>query len=203
MDWDCRYQNGDIPWDKGTAAPSLAPIMARPDFTGNILVTGCGHGHDAAALVSPSRRVVGFDISETALDRARAQYSMPNLEFIQGDLRHPPENLKNAFDWIVEHTCLCALDPEDRPAYVNFARHCLRPGGRIFAIVFENLGEAKNGPPFATPGPLLQALFHPYFTLVDLGRPASCFPGREGEEQLWLMEPLKNAYSSAGPRSRE
>ena len=40
--------------------------------------------------------------------------------------------LAGKFDAVVEHTCLCALNPVDRKAYVQSVRKLLKPG--VFGI---------------------------------------------------------------------
>jgi len=82
MDWDRRYQTGNIPWEKGAPAPPLLEwLQACGPLHGNILVPGCGYGHDvrAIAAASPESKVIGLDISPLAIERAR-QYPVIGRE---------------------------------------------------------------------------------------------------------------------------
>ena len=50
-DWEQRYQEGDVQWDKGEASPGLVDWLAEnaDHPTGKVIVPGCGFGHDARA----------------------------------------------------------------------------------------------------------------------------------------------------------
>ena len=91
-DWEERYREKDTPWDKGAAAPPLLEWMeANPGvISGSVLVPGCGLGHDVRAIAENSNhdlcRVLGLDISPTAVSMAR-EIPQVNCElFQQGDL---------------------------------------------------------------------------------------------------------------------
>ena len=69
-DWNERHVLGDTPWEKGAPAPPLLSWMARyGPMTGDVLVPGCGLGHDVReiAKASPDARVVGLDLAPEAL----------------------------------------------------------------------------------------------------------------------------------------
>src|SRR6478752_10696662 len=74
-DGDDRYQKGDMPWDKGLAAPPLLELLdllgAEAWGSGPVMVPGCGLGHDVRALAGRGIPAVGVDISPTAVARAR------------------------------------------------------------------------------------------------------------------------------------
>jgi len=73
-DWNQRYRTGDTPWEKGAPAPPLLSWMAEHGpLTGDVLVPGCGLGHDVRAIARASRdaRVVGLDVAPSALVQAK------------------------------------------------------------------------------------------------------------------------------------
>jgi hypothetical protein len=56
MDWEQRYETGDTPWEKGAPAPPLLEwLESRGSIRGDILVPGCGSGHDVRAIAAPPR----------------------------------------------------------------------------------------------------------------------------------------------------
>jgi methyl halide transferase len=74
-DWNERYVLGDTPWEKGAPAPPLLSWMARyGPLNGDVLVPGCGLGHDVRAIAkaSPDARVVGLDLAPEALVQAKS-----------------------------------------------------------------------------------------------------------------------------------
>ena len=73
-DWNERYVLGDTPWEKGASAPPLLAWMSRyGPLTGDVLVPGCGLGHDVRAIANASAdaRVVGLDLATEALVQAK------------------------------------------------------------------------------------------------------------------------------------
>lgn len=68
--WESRYAEADTIWS-GRVNPALADITSG--FTpGSALDLGCGEGADALWLVQRGWRVMGVDVSATAIARARA-----------------------------------------------------------------------------------------------------------------------------------
>ena len=50
MKWDELYQAKETPWEKGAPAPPLLEwLRMRGPLEGEVLVPGCGHGHDVRA----------------------------------------------------------------------------------------------------------------------------------------------------------
>ncbi len=192
LEWQRRYEAEDTPWDKGAAAPPLLAYLRRAPIMGRILVPGCGRGHDARALVAqPGVDVVGLDISPTAIQQARQLPSVPGngsqIIFAAGDFFDLPASSAGAYDWLVEHTCFCAIDPAQRPAYARAAALALKPGGHIFAIFYLDPGY-ESGPPFRVSRDELSALFAPSFDLLEEWVPRESFPGREGRELVRILK---------------
>ena len=121
MNWEQRYRTGDTPWEKGAPAPPLLEWIAhRGPLRGNILVPGCGSGHDVRAIASASQaaQVVGMDIAPSALDQARRFPVAGQETYLLANLFDLPAVLIGRFEWVFEHTCFCAIDPQQRPDYV-------------------------------------------------------------------------------------
>jgi SAM-dependent methyltransferase len=174
MDWEQRYQSGDTPWEKGAPAPPLLEWLGnRGAMEGDVLVPGCGLGHDvrAIAAASPAARVVGLDIAASALDQA-CQFSVVGQEtYLCGDLFDLPAELTGRFQWVFEHTCFCVIEPRRRNDYVTAMIRALRPGGFLLGIFYLDPwdpGEAPpgGGPPFAVAPEELDSLFGAHFELV-------------------------------------
>jgi SAM-dependent methyltransferase len=191
LEWERRYREKDTPWDKGQAAPALVNFLREGRISGRVLVPGCGHGHDVQALgAHEDIAAVGLDLSETAIVQAKARMLQDdrtaNISFIAGDFFHLPAKLRRSFDWLVEHTCFCAIDPASRPDYVQAAATALRTGGRIFGIFFLT-PDVESGPPFAVSREELSELFDPHFSLLEEWTPRESFPGREGRELIRVL----------------
>ena len=197
MNWDERYRAGDTPWEKGAPAPPLLEwLRKRGPLEGEVLVPGCGYGHDVRAIASASPRstVVGIDFAAAALGEALKYPSVGREVFQYADIFGLPESLQNRFDWLFEHTCFCAIQLERRLDYVKMVTSALKPDGRLLAIFFLNPwdpGEETpegGGPPFGVTKEELDNLFNPHFNLVDELRPETAYPGREGREIVRLLQ---------------
>lgn len=192
QEWQRRYEQNDTPWDKGVPAPALTTFLHQKQISGRVLVPGCGRGHDVRALgAQPDTSVVGLDVSTLAIAQAKelASQATPdlNVSFIVGDFFHLPAKLKRSFDWLVEHTCFCAIEPSRRPDYVRAAASALRTGGRIFGIFYLN-PDKESEPPFPVSKQQLSELFDPHFTLLEEWVPTDSFPGRENRELVRVMQ---------------
>ena len=192
FEWQRCYEQDDTPWDKGAPAPALTAFLHEKQIAGRVLVPGCGRGHEVRVLgAQPTTSVVGLDISATAIAQAAelSSQSTPSIDvrFIVGDFFKLPSELKYSFDWLVENTCFCAIDPSQRPDYVLAASSALRTGGRIFGIFYLN-PDTESGPPFAVSKRELSELFDPQFTLLEEWVPKDSFPGREGRELVRVMQ---------------
>lgn len=184
-DWSERYRDGQTPWDKGYGAPPLREALERVAVEGRVLVPGCGLGHDVRLLAAQGVEVVGLDIATVAVEMARRIDRVGNETYEAGNFLN--ENiLAGSFDLVFEHTCFCAIFPEEREAYGRAVHRVLKPGGQFLAIFFTNI-DSPEGPPFPVTADEINALFGELFEVVDRWIPAETYPEREGREEMWLL----------------
>ena len=188
-DWESRYQTGDMPWEKDASSPGLVEYLSRnPPLNGNILVPGCGWGHDVRAISTLRNSVTGLDIAPSAIAGAEKFERTGNETYLLGDLFDLPQDFRGRFDWVWEHTCFCAIHPAMREDYVEAVASALKPGGHLLAIFYLNPGHDGGGPPYGVTTVELDALFKSRFELLREWRPGAAYPGREGRE---LMRALR------------
>jgi SAM-dependent methyltransferase len=190
LEWQRRYEEGDAPWDKGAPSPVLVDYLREKRIAGRVLVPGCGRGHDARALAARAEAfVVGLDLSDAAVAQAEnlTPAAMTNLSFVAGDFFSLPNAMVGSFDWLVEHTCFCAIDPRQRADYVAAAAGALGAGGKMFGIFYPD-PRSETAPPFPVSRDELSALFDPHFTLLEEWVPKNSFPGRERRELVRILE---------------
>jgi len=192
VDWDQSYQNNETPWERGEPAPPLVEYLESHSISGRVLVPGCGLGHDVRLVASMGCDALGVDLSETALNRARA-YKDPeqgSVSYQLADMLDANNGIRGAsFDYVFEHTCFCAIDPGLRKDYVNAVQRHLKPRGYFLAILFTNLDDPE-GPPFATSHAEVENLYSPVFEIVRHWKPTRYYAGREDEESMYLMRKL-------------
>ena len=110
----------------------LAYANARPGET--VLDLGSGAGIDcflAAREVGPSGRVIGVDMTQAMIERARANAakgSYSNVEFRLGEIEHLP--VADASVDLVISNCVINLSP-DKPQVFREVFRALKPGGRV------------------------------------------------------------------------
>jgi SAM-dependent methyltransferase len=190
MDWQAQYEAGETPWDEGAAHPALADFIAEAGaFQGRILLPGCGRGHDVRGISDTGNEVIGLDIAPGAIAAARQFPKSGGEEYVLGDLFNLDADLRGSFDWIVEHTCFCAIDPGMRPAYAEAVAGALKPGGHLFAIFYLDPAVDRRPPHGATVAEL-DRLFSSGFTTVRQWVPASTFEDRRGRELIRVLRRL-------------
>lgn len=197
-DWEARYRGADTPWDKGAAHPALVQWLATYPgrMTGDVLVPGCGRGHDVRAIATaePSARVLGLDLAPSAVAAASRLETPCNAVFREGDLFDLPPDLLGRFDWIWEHTCFCAIDVDRRDDYVSAVTRSLRPGGHLLGVFYLDPYRGDHQPGGGPPhGCTLDELAERFerggeFRRISAEMPASTYPGREGCERLVVLE---------------
>ena len=187
MDWEARYRAGDTPWEKGYAAPPLTDFLSKYQIHGTVLVPGCGSGHDVRALAALGATVTGLDVAASAIASSRAFPIVGNETYERGDLFELPPSWHRSFDWVVEHTCFCAIPPERRADYLRAVTELLKPQGHYFAIFYAN-PDADEGPPFGVTKEEIAGFFDPDFELLQEWVPGSAFEGREGRELCQLRQ---------------
>ena len=95
---------------------------------------GCGLGALSRALALFTDEVLGLDIAQEAVDRAKGRAKgIPNLSFDQADVLNLPRSLDGQFDLVVSADTLCYLPTpiEDRTLKIAALRfsQLLAPGG--------------------------------------------------------------------------
>ena len=99
-----------------------------------VLDLGSGAGLDlllAAEKVGPQGKVIGVDLSEAMLERARHNAKAAghaNIELRQGAIESLPVQSESV-DWIISN-CVINLSPHKQQVFAEIAR-VLRPGGRV------------------------------------------------------------------------
>lgn len=187
--WEQRYQAGAPRWDLGQPSPAFVAwfrqVMPPP---GRAIFLGCGRGHDALFFAENGFEVWGVDYAPSAIAAARASAEQRQLtaHFIQRDIFDLVPEFAHQFDYVVEHTCFCAIDPSLRSQYVELVYQLLPPQGQFLAVFFTH--SRGGGPPYGTSAAEIRDRFSSHFTVSTLSPVKNSVPARQGEEHLALMQ---------------
>lgn len=189
-DWEQHYLEGNTPWNKGQPSPPMLEWVRYHKPAGRALVPGCGVGHDVAMLAQHGLEAYGLDIAPTAISMAQRAYPQLSDCFLLADLFEPPADLLGSFDYLFEHTCLCALPPDWRVRYEKAAYEFLKPGGLLVGVWFMNpeMDPGETGPPFGIELSELSTLFDgSRWEIAEDRVPEVGYVGRLGRERLRVL----------------
>jgi SAM-dependent methyltransferase len=193
MNWDEIYQKGEVFWNRGGPSPPMKQYLERHALRGRALVPGCGHGHEVALAVEYGLDATGLDIAPAGVAAARALYPHLADRFVAGSLFDPPVEMRNAYDVVLEHTCMSALPPAMRPDYRRGIDLSLRHGGLLVGVWYIDpaLDPGEEGPPYPFSLAKLTALFADSYEIVDDYVPDVAFSGREGQERVRVLRRVR------------
>lgn len=182
--WEGRWQSGKTPWDHGRFAPPFEEFVDREQApSGSLLIPGPGSGHDVRFFAEGGADVTGLDIAPSAIKVAEQLNPHQRARYILGNILDPDESLLGRFDWIIEHTCLCAMDPSLWEAYARSIPRLLKPSGQFLALFYRNPHD-DEGPPFGISAEVIGNLFDARFTLIKSWVPKKSYESRAGREEL-------------------
>ena len=192
QDWDKLYIDNNTGWDLGEPTPVFTNI-AKNIRPGNLCILGCGHGYDAIMFSQNGFNVTAVDFAPTPIkyinDKAR-ELSL-DIITIQENIFSLSPRLDNHFDYIIEQTCFCAIDPQKRKAYHDLVYNLLKPGGSIIGLWFP-IGKSlsEGGPPFAVSEKEVKLLFNYKWDVKKEEFPNNSIESRLGREKLIIFKKL-------------
>jgi len=164
--WQERFATGTTPWNRGAPNPQLARWIADGTLASGmaVIVPGCGHGWEVAALAKAGMHVTGIDFAHNALAICRQILDSDGCtaKLVDADVLHwQPDT---PVDAVFEQTCLCALYPDFWQRYATQLHTWLKPGGKLLALFLQALRpEATHGfidgPPYHCDINAMRALF--------------------------------------------
>ncbi len=189
--WAEKYQTDyRPPWDLGHAAPPfVAFLAAQPELQpGKTAVVGSGLGNDALLFAQQGFDVTGFDFVEAAVAGATQATADAGLSasFLQRDVFKLGDEFAQQFDYVVEHTCYCAIDPDRRNEYVQAVYEILKPGGHFMGLFWCH--SRQGGPPFGSDAEKVRDRFATKFDILSFELAQNSIESRQGQEYLGFFQ---------------
>lgn len=188
--WEADYLRGTDGWDLGTPTPIFHNLLESRRFApGRCVVLGAGRGHDAREFARHGFEVTAIDFSSYAVrEMERLADPAAPVEALQHDIFTLSHELNNSFDFAVEYTCFCAIDPKRRAEYADVVKRLLKPKGIYVDLAFP-LDGRKGGPPFAVSTAEVLDLFQERgFKLLSREVPGESVRPRKGAEELFIFQ---------------
>src|SRR5574341_1878281 len=193
--WEADYERKTDGWDLDGPAPIFKRLSSsRQLIPGRMIVLGAGRGHDAREFARNGFQVTAVDFASQAVQEMhRLASPEAPIEILKQDIFNLPEPLHHSFDYVLEYTCFCAIDPKRRAEYADVVTRLLKPNGIYIDLAFP-LDGRTGGPPFAvTTSEILNLFQKRGFKLLLQEVPVDSIPSRRGAEELFIFQ--KRSFS--------
>ena len=187
--WENRYQNQTTGWNIGEASTPLVDfINTIQDKNAAILIPGCGNAYEADYLLQNGfTNVTVIDIALTPVAIMKEKFAKQPIKIFQQDFF----NHEGQYDFILEQTFFCALNPLLRLAYVQKMKQLLKPNGLLAGLLFNKIFE--NNPPFGGSKEEYELLFFPHLHIQKMELCTNSIKAREGTELFFTVKNLSLA----------
>jgi 2-polyprenyl-3-methyl-5-hydroxy-6-metoxy-1,4-benzoquinol methylase len=176
-----KYAQNRWPWFFDKLDPDIDEYLRANDLNGlDALDVGTCSGSQGIELARRGHRVVGIDVSQTALERAKlAAAREPGLAitFLIDDIAESELN-DSQFDLVLDRGCYCSICSFNHDEYVASIRRLLRPRGVLLLktmssedqrfISYDKVGGREVQMPFHFNEKQLRTLLSPHFVIEDL-----------------------------------
>ena len=179
--WQGRWQAHETGWDIGYASPAIIEYAEKNiPHTSKILIPGCGNAYEAEVLFKMGyRNVFVVDIAPEPLNLFKNRISdFPSEQLLCSDFFSLEET---GFDYILEQTFFCALDPALRADYACQVANLLAPNGILSGLLFD-FPLTEEGPPFGGSKDEYLNHFVPHFEILQLEKTSKSIKPRLGRE---------------------
>jgi cyclopropane fatty-acyl-phospholipid synthase-like methyltransferase len=154
--WDEAYRENFAPWDIGRPQPAILRVAEWGGLVEPVLDSGCGSGEHALLAASMGLEVRGVDVSQEAIERARAKARQRGLsaEFMVGDVLALDEipRLEPPFRTVIDTGCFHTFSNADRPIYASSLAAVTDTGSVLHLLCFSELTPGTDGPRRVTQG---------------------------------------------------
>jgi len=183
--WQQRYEQDSTGWDMGQVSPPLkAYIDQLPESAKAqaILVPGAGNAYEVGYLHEQGfTNVTLVDFAPAPInDFAKRYPDFPSEHLVCADFFELSPT-QYQFDWVLEQTFFCAIDPSRRDDYVKKMASLLRPQGKLVGVLFD-VDFGRDEPPFGGTKEAYQQHFASYFDIDIMERCYNSHPARQGSE---------------------
>lgn len=177
--WEERYQNKATGWDIGYPTPAIVNYFEKINKSSRILIPGCGNAYEAEHLHNEGfENIILIDIAPSPLDNFKKRVpNFPHQNLICADFFE----LDDQFDYVIEQTFFCAIDPSLRMNYAQKVHELLKEDGQLVGLLWsEKMNTDK--PPYGGSKGEYDGYFSPLFDYLHFEISNGSIPPRMGRE---------------------
>ena len=188
--WQQRYEQDSIGWDMGQVSPPLkAYIDQLPESAKeqSILVPGAGNAYEVGYLHEQGfTNVTLVDFAPAPIAAFAERYpDFPAKHLICADF-FELSPAQYQFDWVLEQTFFCAINPSRRDEYVQQMAALLKPNSKLIGLLFDK-DFGRQEPPFGGTRAEYQQRFERHFDIEIMETSYNSHPARQGSELFIKM----------------
>ena len=179
--WEQRYQEQQTGWDIGKpSTPLVTFIDGIENKEAAILIPGCGNSYEAEYLVDKGfTHLTVIDIAPSPVERLKEKIGDKATVLEEDFFQH-----KGQYDYILEQTFFCALNPALRPSYVQKMNELLTDKGKLAGVLFNK--QFETNPPFGGSKEEYELLFAQQLQLANMEACYNSIPPRAGTELFFI-----------------
>ncbi len=188
--WEDIYLENDTGWDLGGPTPIFSKIASKLEPK-KICLIGCGRGYDAIMFAKNNFHVTAIDFAPSAVNAVKdlAEENEVKLDILERDIFHLSPEYNNYFDYVIEQTCFCAINPLRRLDYEKLVSNILCKNGNLIGLWFPlDKKLSEGGPPYGTTVDEVKSIFNRGWEIKKEEFPKESIKPRIGREKLIVFE---------------
>ena len=188
--WEDIYLKDDAGWDLGESTPVFDKISdALP--LGKICIIGCGRGYDAVMFAQKGFEVTAIDFAPSAISTLQSLASGAGvmINIVETDIFLLTSQFSCEFDYVIEQTCFCAINPNRREEYEQLVKTIIKPNGKLIGLWFPlDKPMDDGGPPWGTTISEVKSIFYDGWKIEKEEFPELSISPRKNREKLIIFK---------------
>ena len=188
--WEDIYLEDDAGWDLGESTPVFDKISdALP--LGKVCIIGCGRGYDAVMFAQKGFEVTAIDFAPSAISTLQSLASGAGvmINIVETDIFLLTSQFSCEFDYVIEQTCFCAINPSRREEYEQLVKTIIKPNGKLIGLWFPlDKPMDDGGPPWGTTISEVKSIFYDGWKIEKEEFPELSISPRKNREKLIIFK---------------
>ena len=157
---------------------------------GKVCIVGCGNGYDAVMFAQKGFEVTAVDFAPSAVIALETMSNKENVnvQILQSDIFVLTPKYDSVFDYVIEQTCFCAMNPQRRQEYERLVYKILKPGGKLIGLWYPlDKTIEDEGPPWGITIDEVKSIFKNGWIIEREEFPEISIQPRKNREKLIIF----------------